>query len=185
MSTLAQTPPSHTKTRDLAYIALMAALMAICSWITIPFSLIPFTLQTFAVFAALSLLGGKRGSCAILLYLCLGLVGLPVFSGFSGGVGALLSASGGYLIGFLGTGLAYWAITARFGASLPVKIAALVLGTAVCYAFGTLWFIYVYTEPTTWLAALAMCVFPFIPVDLVKMALALLVTQRVGKVVNV
>ena len=75
-------------TRDLSFIALMTALMAVCSWITIPFSLVPFTLQTFAVFTALALLGGRRGTLTILLYLCLGLVGLPVFAGFSGGAAA-------------------------------------------------------------------------------------------------
>lgn len=174
--------PAHT--RDLAYIALMAALTAVCSWITVPFSLVPFTLQTLAVFTALSLLGGKRGTCAIALYLCLGLIGLPVFAGFSGGVGALLGPTGGYLLGFLGTGLVYWAVTARFGQALPVKTAALVLGLAVCYAFGTLWFVRVYTDPTTAAQALGMCVLPFLPVDLVKLALALAVTGRVGKAIQ-
>lgn len=184
MTTAAKTQ-NGARTRDLTMIALMAALTAVCAWITIPFSLVPFTLQTFAVFTALALLGGKRGTAAIVLYLCLGLVGLPVFSGFSGGVGALLGPSGGYLLGFVGTGLVYWAITAKLGEILGAKIAGLVLGLAVCYAFGTLWFLRVYTEPTTLWAALGMCVFPFIPVDLVKMALALAVSQRVGKAVKV
>ena len=70
-------PKPQTKVRDLCYIALMAALMAVCSWITVPFGPVPFTMQTFAIFAALLLLGGKRGTLAITLYLCLGLVGLP------------------------------------------------------------------------------------------------------------
>ncbi len=172
-------------TRDLSFIALMTALMAVCSWITIPFSLVPFTLQTFAVFTSLALLGGKRGTAAILLYLCLGLVGMPVFSGFTGGPGALLTASGGYLLGFAGTGLVYWAVTARLGTGLGAKVAGLILGLAVCYAFGTLWFVYVYTEPTTLRAALMMCVVPFLPVDAVKLALALLVSRRVGQAVKV
>ncbi len=184
MSASAVQAGARNRTRDLAYIALMAALTAVCSWITVPFSLVPFTLQTFAVFFALSLLGGKRGTCVIVLYLCLGLVGLPVFAGFSGGIGPLLGPTGGYLIGFLGTGLVYWAVTARLGDSLPVKLAALVLGLAVCYLFGTLWFVRVYSEPTTWPAALAMCVLPFIPVDLVKLALALVIGRRVGKAIR-
>ena len=176
--------PPRTKTRDLALLALMAALMAVCSWITVPFLLVPFTLQTFAVFTALALLGGRRGTLAILLYLCLGLVGLPVFSGFSGGVGALVSASGGYLLGFAGTGLVYWGLTARLGESLPAKTAGLLLGLAVCYAFGTAWFIHVYAEPTTLAAALLLCVVPFVPVDLIKLALALAVSRRVERAVK-
>ena len=89
MTTAAKTQ-NGARTRDLTMIALMAALTAVCAWITIPFSLVPFTLQTFAVFTALALLGGRRGTASIVLYLCLGLVGLPVFSGFSGGVGLRL-----------------------------------------------------------------------------------------------
>ena len=173
------------RTRDLAFIAMMAALTAICAWITVPFSIVPFTLQTFAVFLSLALLGGKRGTAAIALYLCLGLVGLPVFAGFSWGVGPLLGPTGGYLAGFLFTGLLYWAITAKLGESLPVKLVALILGLAVCYAFGTLWFLRVYTDPITVRATLMMCVIPYIPVDAVKLALALVISRRVGKAIRV
>ena len=171
-------------TRDLSFIALMTALMAVCSWITIPFSLVPFTLQTFAVFTALALLGGRRGTLAILLYLCLGLVGLPVFAGFSGGAGVLVSASGGYLLGFAGTGLVYWALTARLGDTLPLKAAGLLLGMAVYYAVGTAWFILVYARGTSLGAALLLCVVPFIPADLIKLALALAVSRRVGAAIK-
>ena len=73
------------KTRDMAYIALMAVLISVCSWLSVP-SVIPFTMQTFGVFCALLLLGGKRGSIAVLLYIVMGAVGLPVFSNFTGGV---------------------------------------------------------------------------------------------------
>ena len=72
---------SHAKVLSLTYVALMAALMAVCAWITIPVGPVPFTMQTFAVFAALGLLGGKRGTLAVVVYLLLGLVGLPVFAG--------------------------------------------------------------------------------------------------------
>lgn len=103
---------SHTKVLDLAYIALMVALMAICAWITLPIGPVPFTMQTFAVFAALGLLGGRRGTLAVVVYLLLGAVGLPVFSGFNSGLSALLGPTGGYLVGFLVSALLYWAITA-------------------------------------------------------------------------
>ena len=98
---------SHSKTLTLTYIALSAALIAICSWISIP-TTVPFTLQTFGVFAALGTLGGRRGTLAILAYLLLGLVGLPVFSGFQGGPGVLLGTTGGYILGFLASALLYW-----------------------------------------------------------------------------
>ena len=77
----------------------LAALMAVCSWISIP-TAIPFTLQTMAVFLAVGLLGGKRGTLAVTAYVLLGAVGAPVFANFSGGIGILLGQTGGYILGF-------------------------------------------------------------------------------------
>ena len=79
----------RSKTYDLVYIAVFAVVMAVCSWISIP-AQVPFTLQTFGVFMAVGVLGGKRGTLAVLVYVLLGAVGVPVFAGFSGGIGALL-----------------------------------------------------------------------------------------------
>ena len=104
---------------DLAYTALFTVLLAVCAWITVPLT-VPFTLQTFGVFAALGVLGGRRGTYAVAAYLLLGLAGLPVFSGFRGGPGVLLGPTGGYILGFLASALLYWAVTARFG-SRPVS----------------------------------------------------------------
>ena len=97
--------PTHTKALDLAYIALMAALIALCAWISVPLGPVPFTMQTFGIFAAL---GGRRGTLAFLIYLLLGIVGLPVFSGFSAGAGVLFGATGGYLLGYLAAALLFW-----------------------------------------------------------------------------
>lgn len=111
------------RTRDLTYVALCAVLIAVCAWISIP-APVPFTLQTFGIFAALTLLGGRRGCYAVAVYLLLGLVGLPVFAGFQGGAGTLLGVTGGYILGFGAAALIYWLVTARLGASLPVSILA-------------------------------------------------------------
>ena len=80
------------KTRDMAYISISAALIALCAWLSVP-AAIPFTMQTFAVFAAAGTLGARRGAAALGLYILLGALGLPVFSGFQGGVGALLDGA--------------------------------------------------------------------------------------------
>ena len=168
------------KTNDLVYIGLFAVLIVVCSWISIPF-LVPFTLQTFAVFVTLRLLGGKRGFIAIVVYIMLGAIGLPVFSGFKGGLGALFGVTGGYIIGFLVWAAAYWLITEFFGEQLHTIIIALLVGLILCYTFGTAWFVVVYastTGPIGFSAALGMCVVPFILPDLVKMALALLIAKR-------
>lgn len=166
----------------MALCGLFAALTAVCSWITIP-SAIPFTLQTFAVFCALAILGGKWGTASVLVYLLVGFAGMPVFSGFSGGISALFTASGGYLAGFLFMGLAYWAIISAFGNKLLVTIIGLTAGLLVCYAFGTLWYAFVYskTGAAGITAALGMCVLPFIIPDGLKMAVAVTVAARVRR----
>lgn len=183
--TSAERPAARFRTLDIAYIALFAVLTAVCAWISIPVTPITpvaFTLQTFAVFMALLTLGGRRGTYAVIVYLLLGLVGLPVFSGFTGGPASLLGATGGYLIGFVGTALVFWLLTAKLGESLPVSVIACTLGLAVCYAFGTIWFLKVYTSgPMDLATALSKCVIPFIPLDLCKLALALLLSRRVKK----
>ena len=168
---------------DLAYMAVCAALIAICSWISIP-AAVPFPMQTFAVFCVLGLLGGKRGPISILVYILLGAVGLPVFSGFRGGIGILFGTTGGYIIGFIFVGLIYWAAEKLLGAKLPLRIAAMVLGLAVCYAFGTAWFMLVYARSSGAIAlatALGWCVLPFIVPDLIKMGLAVLLSERLRK----
>jgi len=173
---------ARLRTLDLTYIALFAVLTAVCAWVTIPTGAISFTLQTFAIFTALLALGGRRGTYAVLVYLLLGLVGLPVFSGFQGGPGVLLGATGGYLIGFIGTGLVYWLVTARLSDTLPARLAACALGLAVCYAFGTAWFLKIYTAgPMDLQKALSLCVTPFVIPDLVKLGLAATLAQRVKK----
>ena len=167
----------------MAYIALFAVLMAVCAWISIPMT-VPFTLQTFSIFAALGILGGRRGTYAVAVYLLLGAAGLPVFSNFQGGLGVLLGTTGGYILGFLCAALLYWLLTARLGSSLPVSVLAMVLGLMVCYAFGTAWFLVVYARTAGGvglLTALGWCVFPFILPDLAKLTLAVLLSQRVGK----
>lgn len=171
------------KTKDLALCALFAALIAVCAWISIP-ATVPFTLQTFAIFAALGLLGGKRGTVAVAVYLLLGAIGVPVFAGFQGGIGALLGTTGGYLLGFLLTALIVWGMEARFGSKTGVFLLSAALGMLVCYAFGTAWYLVVYarTKGAISLAtALGWCVVPFLIPDAVKIALAVLLRGRLKR----
>ena len=167
-------------TRDLAMIALCAALMAVCSWISIP-AAVPFTMQTFGVFLAVGLLGGRRGSIAIAVYLLLGAVGAPVFSGFAGGLGYMLGATGGYIVGFLFSALAMWAAEHLFGRSTKVLALSMAAGLLVCYAFGTAWFMTVYTKNTGAIGlatALGWCVIPYIIPDVIKIILALALCRK-------
>ena len=169
-------------TKRMTRIALCAALLAPCAWLSVP-TQPPFTMQTFGVFLTLLLLGAKDGTIAIGLYILLGALGVPVFSGFNGGMGALMGPTGGYIVGFLLICLIFGLLCGK-GAGLWLKALALLLGLAVCYAFGTLWFVKVYGDmkgPISTLSALSMCVFPFIVPDLAKLALALWVGKRLEK----
>ena len=174
------------RTKDIALIALFTALLAVCSWISVP-TAIPFTMQTFGVFLTIGLLGGRRGTAAILTYLLLGAVGLPVFSGFTGGIGHILGPTGGYILGFILTALLMWLAEALMGKSLKVLAASMVAGLIICYAFGTAWFIIVYTKNTGeigLMTALGWCVFPYIIPDVIKIILAVVLTRRVRPYVD-
>lgn len=171
------------KARNMARCALGAALLCLCAWIGVPMGTVYVTMQTFGVFACLLLLGGKQGSLTILLYLLLGAVGLPVFSGFRGGIGVLMDATGGYLAGFLVMGLAYWLITAVFGKKSAVCMIACVVGLFLCYAFGTMWYYHLYLSGDSLAAVLLTCVVPFLIPDAVKLALAYLLWSRLKQFV--
>ncbi|MBP1561994.1 MAG: biotin transporter BioY [Oscillospiraceae bacterium] len=175
-------------TLELAYTALFTVLIAVCSWITVPLPGVPFTLQTFGIFCAMGIIGGKRSFFAVLTYILLGAVGVPVFSGFRGGLGVLTGLTGGYIVGFLASAAVFWLLTKAFGEKLPVVIGAMVCSLAVCYLFGTVWFVIAGTGSITMagiVGALSKCVIPFIIPDLIKMALALTLTKAVKKFVKI
>lgn len=168
--------------RDMTYIALCVALTAICAWLVIPTSP-PFTMQTLAVFLTIGLLGGRRGTVAVAVYLLLGAVGLPVFSAFQGGLGILLGTTGGYLIGFFFAALFMWG-TERFALPLALRM---VLGQLVCYAVGTAWYMRFYLASGgsgNALVVLGISVLPFLLPDMVKISLALLLTRRLKRFVK-
>ena len=172
------------RTIDLAYIAICSVLIVICSWLTIP-TIVPFTLQTFAVFFVLRLLGGKRGTLSVIVYILLAAAGLPVLSGFLGGIGALLGLTGGYILGFIFMGLIY-----MIGETIPIKnkavpIASMVIGLLVCYTFGTAWFMIVYARKTGPIgigSALLSCVIPFVIPDIIKLVLAIVLAERLRRI---
>lgn len=175
--------PAAGNLKRLTFIAAMTALICVCSWLTVPY-VVPFTMQTFAVFCALLLLGGRDGLAAVGLYLLMGVAGLPVFSGFQGGVGHLLGPTGGYIIGFLFTALAYLLCEPLFKSRRFLRIPALALGLCLCYLVGTAWFVVVFGMRGTaygFGAALSLCVLPYILPDLAKLLLAVFLCDRVGK----
>lgn len=176
-------PTGRSKTYDLVYIAIFTVLIAICSWISIPVA-VPFTMQTFGVFVTVGVLGGRKGTLSVLIYLLLGVIGIPVFTGFRGGISALLGTTGGYMIGFLFAALVMWAMEKLPGKSAVTQITSMILGQIVCYIFGTVWFWQIYSRTngsTGIMAVLGWCVFPFIIPDIIKIILAYEVTGKLRK----
>ncbi len=181
-------------TYNMALIAISAALITICSWISFNFGDVPFTLQTFAVFTILMTIGGKRGTVAIVLYLLMGLTGLPVFANFKGGAQALTGPTGGFLVGFIAMGLLYFVLAdvllVRFKKltdKKPFLFAARIVICVICsillYAFGTVWFVNIYAGDSGkvgYATALSWCVTPFLLPDFAKIVLATVVADRVA-----
>lgn len=181
------TTATGSKTYDIVYIGVFAVLIAICSWISIP-TMVPFTLQTFGVLLTVGVLGGKRGSLAVLVYVLLGSVGIPVFAGFTGGLGMLFTNSGGYIIGFIFTALLMWGMEKILGRKTWALALSMVLGLVVCYGFGTVWFMIVYAKNSGavgLMTVLGWCVFPFIIPDLIKIALALGLSKRLSRIAGI
>ena len=172
------------KVRNMALCGLFTAVMAVCAWLSIPMGDSVITLQTFGIFLTLGLLGGRRGSLSILVYLLLGAVGAPVFSAFRGGLGALLGTTGGYIFGFMLTGVIYWLMTAIKDTPLT-RLLAMVLGLLVCYACGSLWYMtrYLSAGSVTLGLVLLKCVVPYLVPDAIKLILAWLLTAKLKRFV--
>lgn len=176
----------RNKTYDMVCIAIFAVLMAVCSWIAVP-TTVPFTMQTFGLFLTVGVLGGKRGTLAILIFILLGAVGIPVFSGFTGGLGILFGTTGGYIIGFIFSGLVMWAMEKLIGRKTWALALAMVLAMIVYFTFGTAWFMAVYGRtvgPIGLSAVLGWCVLPFVIPDILKMMLALMLSGRLSKIIE-
>lgn len=171
------------KTYDMAYIALFTVVIVLCSWISIP-TAVPFTMQTFGVFAAVGILGGQRGTLSVLVYMILGALGMPVFSGMKGGIGALFGTTGGFVFGFLFSALLMWAAEYVFGRKKSVFLLSMLAGLVVCYTIGTWWFLRVYGRESGTLsvaAALGWCVVPYLIPDILKIALAYVLSGKMRK----
>lgn len=180
---------------DLVLISVSAALITICSWISIPLGPVPFTLQTLGILAVMLTVGGRRGTIAILVYLALGAVGVPVFAGFKGGIMSFIGPTGGFLIGFVIAALVYWLLEKLFLKKLmTTTVRTWIFGMLgflvfeiVMYIVGVIWFMTVYaaqTGPVGLMTVLGWCVIPFIIPDLVKMAVALIIGERASKLIK-
>ena len=171
---------NDNRTFMMVLTAMFAAIIAVASWIAVPlpFTPIPINLGTLAVTLAGAFLGYKYGSFSVLIYILLGAVGVPVFAGFTGGIGHIAGPTGGYIVGYITSAFLCGLIIDTIGRNDPewwVTAAAALTGTASCYVLGTIWFMIL--TNTGLAASLSMCVIPFLPGDAFKITAAVLIIK--------
>ena len=150
--------------------SLCAAIIAVLAQIIIPLPLIPITGQTLAIGLVVTILGLKHGTYAVLLYILLGAIGLPVFQSFTGGLGILFGPTGGYIIGFIPTALVIGFYLKKTRLTFTHALVANILGMLVTLAFGAVWLKYL--AELSWTGALFSGVIPFLIVGVIKAILA-------------
>lgn len=164
---------------QIAVIGVMTAVICILAPFSLPIGPVPISFTNLAIYVALYVLGMKRGTVSYLIYLLIGLVGVPVFSGFTGGPQKLFGPTGGYLIGFIPMAVIAGVVIDKCMKKWYFCLLAMIAGTWVCYLIGTAWL--AFQANMTFKAALAAGVIPFIVEDLIKMILALLIGPQIHK----
>ena len=157
-------------TYQMAVTALMAAVMCVLGPLTVPIGAVPISLANFVICLTAWLLGPKFGTLSVAVYLCIGLIGVPVFSGYGAGLAKLAGPTGGYLVGYLLLALIGGLFIEKSKGNPVVSGIGLVLGDAACYVLGTIWFMIL--TGADLVSALGWCVLPYLPGDAVKIALA-------------
>lgn len=171
MSYIHSAPGRQTRTiYTLSMTAVMTAVICVLAPMSIPIGPVPITLTNLAIYLSVYLLGWKHGTISYLVYLLIGLAGMPVFSGFSGGLTKLAGPTGGYIIGFLPLALLSGLFIQTFRRR-ALHLVGMLIGTAACYIFGTAWFCIQSSSEV--IPALALCVIPFLPFDLAKILLSM------------
>ena len=166
------------KTKQMVLIALMTAVTCVLGPLSIPlpFSPVPISLTNFAIFLAIFVLGMKNGTISFIIYLLLGAVGVPVFSSFRGGLQVLAGATGGYLIGFIFLALIMGFALDHFDRKLVPTIIGMIIGMAVCYAFGTVWLAKLLS--LSFKEGLMMGAIPYLAGDVAKIIIAAIVGPK-------
>ena len=168
----------NSKISTIAQIAVIAAVMCVLGPLTLPIGPVPISLTPFVIFLGVYILGMKKGTVAVIIYVLLGAFGIPVFSSFSGGIGKIMGPTGGYIIGYIFMALVAGFFIDKFYKNIPLQVIGMAIGLFVrCYGIGTVWL--KYQMGITFAQALAVGVIPFIALDLVKMAIAIVLGRAV------
>jgi biotin transport system substrate-specific component len=172
----------NSKITNITVTGLFAAIIIVLAQLSIPIQPIPFTLAVFAIFLTGALLPPKNAGLAVLIYLILGAIGLPIFAGQKGGIGVLFGATGGFLIAYplMALAISVCADKIKFNRIVALSI-GMITAMAICYSLGSVWFMFV--VKASFIKAMTACVIPFIPFDLLKAALAITFSLAVRKAI--
>ncbi len=167
--------------RQMALVGLMTAVICVIApfSLNIPVSPVPISLGSMAIYFVITVLGMKRGTLSVALYILLGLIGVPVFTNFNGGAGKLFGPTGGYIVGYIFLALIFGFFMDHWRGKPGLNIAGAVLGTLVLYLFGTVWL--QYQAGMSFMAALWAGVIPYIPGDIIKLALSMSIGIQLRK----
>ena len=166
-------------TYQMATTALMAAVMCVLGPLTVPIGAVPISLANFVICLTAWLLGAKLGTLSVAVYLLIGLIGVPVFSGYGAGLAKLAGPTGGYLVGYLLLAFIGGLFIEKSKGSPVISGVGLVLGDAACYVLGTAWFVYQMQCELSY--ALSVCVYPFIALDLGKIVVSCIIGALLRK----
>lgn len=166
-------------TYQMAVTALMAAALCVLGPLSVPIGAIPISLSNFVICLTAWLLGPKFGTLSVVIYLLIGLIGVPVFAGYSAGVSILAGPTGGYLVGYLPLAFIGGLFIEKSNGNPVISGLGLILGDAVCYVLGTAWFVFQMQCELGY--ALSVCVYPFIAFDLAKIVISCIIGSLLRK----
>ena len=162
---------------DITMIALMTSIICIIApfSVPIPFSIVPISCATFAVYLSAGILGAKSGVISVAIYILLGFVGVPVFAGWSAGAGVVLGPTGGYIFGFMIIAYFTGTFIKRCNNSIFYMAVGMIIGTIGCYGIGSVW-LGLQLNLSIW-QALMVGVIPYVLGDVIKMVFALFIIK--------
>ena len=171
--------PKKMSVKTIAVIGVLTAVTCILAPLSIPIGDVPISLTNLVIYFGLYILGTRRETVSYIVYLLIGLVGVPVFSGFTAGVGKLAGPTGGYLVGFILMALIVGFFVDHFPGKVALHIVGMVLGLAICYIFGTVWL--AGQLNMTFVAGLGVGVIPYLPGDAVKIIFTALIGPKLRR----
>lgn len=172
----------NKKIKEIAIISLAASMICVLSPISIPIGDIPISLATFIIYLFASILGPKKATISVCIYILVGIIGIPVFSSYRAGINVIVGVTGGYIIGYLPLAFLTGLFSYKFKKQIWMYPVGMIIGTICCYLIGTVW--YMVNTKNTLMASLLVCVVPFLLFDVVKIILASLLGFFTNKRMN-